>query len=63
MLNFMDSCIDNEHFNEKCSAKIQEFLGIDSKKVNLCVENSYEKAGKNQKETGNRLLAEDRKIS
>jgi signal transduction histidine kinase len=48
MLNFMDSCVDNEHFIEKCSSKIQEYLGIDSKKVSQCVENSYEKPGKNQ---------------
>lgn len=38
-------------------------VGIDSKKVDKCIENSYFRGGLNQPVTDNRLLSEDRRWS
>lgn len=58
MVDFADNCLDKVTFGEECANNYLKSNGIDSQKVNKCVNDSFVK-DKFGKVIDNRLLRED----
>ena len=53
MSKFRYACIDDLKFNSNCAENVMDYVGIDSKAINVCIMNSF---GADKEETGTEFM-------
>lgn len=60
-LNFIDTCVEEDRFNEECSREVMGTVGINADKVIECVKDSFTNPKSYKDSSDNKILREDRK--